>query len=633
MIDSNRNKLSEWRIGTITYVDQRQIRFRAVSSDITDRLLWGRFRHINSLNQYLFAYLNTAVKVIFKVIAIEEYEKPYGHEASNRFLDSYIFSAIPLGAISSSGYSPGVVDIPMVGSDIYACDESELAVLFDCDEKKSIGQLAGYRNIRPSLELDDLFGGHTAVLGNTGSGKSTTVRLLLSKIMRELVCKKQDIKNDALFVVFDLHGDYKSIANSFKSIDSDKIAYYNNSNYHLSPGELTIDDWSSILNPSQRIQKPLLERTIRYSFLNDAGMKKLYAALAYQALEDTNADSHASRRILISKYVDKLENDIQYPNNTDPIVKDKFTLNVPGSKREIRSPHSFKELFELYNLYYGNLPDGLQSTLQECFLNYLTPKFMDGSQPNINEVLNDDEYLKNPSEISMEDIDRSLDFVFAEEEVRGNKQARSYSEGLVTQLYNLREKYSDNILSNSGDMTAVSSILEQKTGCVIFDVSEMPDSDGLKLFSNYVARYLFERNRQDEDYDEEPVYLIFDEAHRYIRQNDLTDDSIFNQIAREGRKFGVHLTIISQIPSELSKVVLSQTGAFIIHRIQNAIDLDYIKRNVPAITADQVSRLPSFAPGTAVVLGSAFPIPMELEIDGIYKDETPGVSMYESRPK
>jgi len=630
MIDSNRNKLSEWRIGTITYVDQRQIKFRAVASDITDRLLWGKFRHINSLNQYLFAYLNTAVKVIFKVIAIEEYEKPYGHEASNRFLDSYVFSAIPLGAISSAGYSPGVVDIPMVGSDIYACDETELAVLFECGELHSVGQLAGYRNIRPSLELDDLFGGHTAVLGNTGSGKSTTVRLLLSELMGELVDGQHRIKDDALFVVFDLHGDYKKIAKKFESIDATKVTYYDNTSYRLSPGKLTIDDWSSILNPSQRIQKPILERTIRYAALNEKGMKKLYAALAYQALEDTNADSHASRRILISKYVDKLDKDINYPDKQGKLQTE-FTLNLPGKHQPTTcTPQSLKELFSLYNLYYGNLPDGLQNTLQTCFSDYLTHKYMNGSQPDINKVLNNKkQFSKERSAISMDDIDRSLDFVFAEEEVRGNKQARSYSEGLVTQLYNLREKYSSNILSNSG-RTTVSSILEHKTGCVIFDVSEMPDSDGLKLFSNYVARYLFERNRQDDDYDEEPVYLIFDEAHRYIRQNDLTDDSIFNQIAREGRKFGVHLTIISQIPSELSKVVLSQTGAFIIHRIQNAIDLDYIKRNVPSITADQVSRLPSFAPGTAVVLGSAFQVPMELEIDGIYKDETPGVSMYKS---
>lgn len=635
MIDSNRNKLSEWRIGTIIYVDQRKIRFRAVASDITDRLLWGKFRHINSLNQYLFAYLNTAVKVIFKVIAIEEYEKPYGHEASNRFLDSYVFSAIPLGAISSAGYSPGVVDIPMVGSDIYACDESELAVLFDCDVKHSVGQLAGYRNIRPSLGLDDLFGGHAAVLGNTGSGKSTTMRLLLNGLMQELVDPDRDhcVKKKALFVVFDLHGDYKKIAEKYAKKDPEKITYYQKGEYHLCPGELSIDDWSSILNPSQRIQKPLLERTIRYSFLNEAGMKKLYAGLAYQALEDTNADGHASRRILISKYIDLLGNDIRYPFAEKGLQRE-FVLNLPRNNKVVEKPGSFKKLFDLYNLYYGNLPDGLQDTLQKCFRHYLTDAYMDAGRPDINKVLDDkDKFLKEADEISMDDIERSLDFVFAEEEVRGNKQARSYSEGLVTQLYNLKEKYSANILSNSSSNT-VSSILNRETaGCIIFDVSGMPDSDGLKLFSNYVARTLFERNRQAKYYDKEPVYLIFDEAHRYIRQNDLTDDSIFNQIAREGRKFGVHLTIISQIPSELSKVVLSQTGAFIIHRIQNAIDLDYIKRNVPAITADQVSRLPSFAPGTAVVLGSAFPIPMELEIDGIYKDETPGVSMYESRPK
>lgn len=631
MIDTRRSKLNEWRIGTIIYVDQRQIRFRAVSSDITDRLLWGKFRHINSLNQYLFAYLNTDVKVIFKVVAIAEYEKPYGHEASNRFLDSYVFSAIPLGSINSDGYRPGVADIPMVGSDIYACDESELTVLFDCAERYSIGQLAGYRNIRPSLELDDLFGGHTAVLGNTGSGKSTTVRLLLSKLMEELVNRDSIpyIKKDALFVVFDLHGDYKNMTKKYAEKDPKKVTYYEKGDYHLCPGELTIDDWSSILNPSQRIQKPLLERTIRYSSLNDDGMKKLYAGLAYQALEDTNADGHATRRILISKYVDLLGDDINYPFEEEGLLT-KFFLNVPRSKPKCKKPENFKELFDLYNLYYGNLPDGLQVTLQRCFCHYLTKSYMSAGRPDINKVLDEKQFLKEPRDISMDDISRSLDFVFAEEEVRGNKQARSYSEGLVTQLYNLKEKYADNILRNSSSNT-VSSILNRETaGCIIFDVSGMPDSDGLKLFSNYVARTLFERNRQDDDYDEEPVYLIFDEAHRYIRQSDLTDDSIFNQIAREGRKFGVHLTIISQIPSELSKIVLSQTGAFIIHRIQNAIDLDYIKRNVPTISADQVSRLPSFAPGTAVVLGSAFQIPMELEIDGIYKDETPGVSMYES---
>ena len=186
MVTRGFNSRDEWRIGTISYIDQKQIKFRAVSTDIADRLLWGQLRHINSLNQYLFAYLNTIEKVIFKVIAIEEYETSYGQNALNKFSDNYVFTATPVGAISYGDYRPGVVDIPMVGSDVYACDEEELNILFNCGKRQTFGMLAGYQNIRPSLQLDSFFGGHTAVLGNTGSGKSTTVRLLLSKLMEEI---------------------------------------------------------------------------------------------------------------------------------------------------------------------------------------------------------------------------------------------------------------------------------------------------------------------------------------------------------------------------------------------------------------------------------------------------------------
>lgn len=105
---------------------------------------------------------------------------------------------------------------------------------------------------------------------------------------------------------------------------------------------------------------------------------------------------------------------------------------------------------------------------------------------------------------------------------------------------------------------------------------------------------------------------------------------MFNRIAREGRKFGIYLTAISQIPSELSRVVLSQTGTFIIHRIQNSYDLDYVRRNISSISNGQVMRLPAFAPGTATALGSSITVPLELQIDDDFADETPTIRMMKS---
>mgnify|MGYP002522026098 FL=1 len=200
---------------------------------------------------------------------------------------------------------------------------------------------------------------------------------------------------------------------------------------------------------------------------------------------------------------------------------------------------------------------------------------------------------------------------------------------MVTQLNNLCDKYSNNLF-NRNQGKEITDLIEEKNGILIIDVSDVKDSDGLKLFSNFVSRFVLNRNigGQKKELPIRPVTLFFDEAHRYIREADLPDDSIFNRIAREGRKFGVCLTVISQIPSELSRVVLSQAGTFVIHRIQNSVDLDYVRRNVPSISSDQVARLPSFAPGMAVILGSSMRLPLELQIDGKYKDITSGISIF-----
>lgn len=598
-----------WRIGTINYIDQSTIKFRAAMTDISDRLLYGNSRHINGLNQYLFSYLDRSVKVVFKVVSIEESEKPYGPDASDKISQQFTFTASALGEILHGEYIPGVIDIPMVGSNIYACDPDELSVLFKSSEAESIGKLSGYDGVFPSIDLDHVFSGHMAILGNTGSGKSTTSRLLIEKLMEKIMDENKPVKKDALFIVFDIHGDYRTVAEQYTS--NDNINYLECSDYHLAAGDFDITDWSAILSPSQRIQRPLLERAIAYSRLNEIGKQKLYAAFSYNAIQDTSVDSHAARKFQLLKYMQHIKK--QLAEHIDTPV---------GSVQEI------ERLLREFSLHYGNITEGVTESLQDALVGYLGEEYMEEELPNIEAILSSTDLQQKTADISLENICNALDFVFSEEEVKGNRQARSYSEGLVTQLFNLKERYANNLFACTNGR-CFTEILKERSGILILDVSQVIDADGLRLLSTFMARTLFERNRHAGKLcSDEPVYLIFDEAHRYIREDMLTDDSIFNRIAREGRKFGVNLTVVSQIPSELSRVVLSQTSTFIIHRIQNAIDLDFLRRNVPAISYDQVSRLPSFAPGTAVVLGSSMKLPMELQIDGRFKNDTPPISMY-----
>lgn len=605
----------DWRIGAISFVDQHIVKIKASATDILDQVVNGEIREIKSLNQYLFSYLSVSSKVIFKVVSIEEDEFFYGKDEDQKSNDQYLFKAVPLGEIEEGIYHPGIIEIPMVGSNVYACSSKDLQNLFNDGINKDdepLGNLVSYQNIRPSLNIDRFYSNHNVIIGNTGSGKSTTSRLLLEKYNKQFCNKK--IKENAKVIVFDVHGDYLNFLDS-----GEGVHVFRSDAYHLSAGHLNFEDWEAILAPSQRIQKPLLERAVKYARLNAVGRKKLFAAFAYSAISDSSFDTHSSRKNQVQKYYQHIQNDLDAT---------KISEEVKRILKNEEIPLTPKGLIDHYILTYGNIPDGVVDALQEILCAYIGTQYMSGCVPDYDSLFKD-RYLKNAEEVTLEDIRDALDFVFDEEEVKGNRQARSYSEGLVTQLNNLCDKYSNNLF-NRNQGKEITDLIEEKNGILVIDVSDVKDSDGLKLFSNFVSRFVLNKNISygKDELKNRPVTLFFDEAHRYIKETDLPDDSIFNRIAREGRKFGVCLTVISQIPSELSRVVLSQAGTFIIHRIQNSVDLDYVRRNVPSISSDQVARLSSFAPGMAVILGSSMRLPLELQIDGAYKDITSGVSIF-----
>ena len=107
------------------------------------------------------------------------------------------------------------------------------------------------------------------------------------------------------------------------------------------PGELSMDDWSAILDPSRRIQKPLLERAVRYSHLNEEGKKKLFAAFAYTAIRDTSIDSHAARKFQVSKYYQPIEGELN-----------KILERESGPFSRPQTAHN---LLVSFNLEYGNI--------------------------------------------------------------------------------------------------------------------------------------------------------------------------------------------------------------------------------------------------------------------------------------
>ena len=110
--------------------------------------------------------------------------------------------------------------------------------------------------------------------------------------------------------------------------------------------------------------------------------------------------------------------------------------------------------------------------------------------------------------------------------------------------------------------------------------------------------------------------MVLDEAHRYIKKDSkyLLRENIFEQIAREGRKYALYLLISSQRPSELSGTVLSQCSNFIIHRIQNEVDMNYVYSILPYFSDDFANKIKQSVPGEAIVFGNCVAMPLHVRI-------------------
>ncbi len=165
-----------------------------------------------------------------------------------------------------------------------------------------------------------------------------------------------------------------------------------------------------------------------------------------------------------------------------------------------------------------------------------------------------------------------------------------------------------------------SALSKEKSGVKIIDFSEVP-SDVLPLVIGLVARVVFTVQQWTAKENQHPISLLCDEAHLYIPERTNQDAAAelglksFERIAKEGRKYGVSLTVISQRPAEVNRTVLSQCNNFIALRLSNAEDQAVIKKLLPDNLSGLTDVLPILDIGEALVVGDASLLPTRVIID------------------
>lgn len=612
--------------------------------------------YVATLGSYLTVPMQ-AEYVVLEVVGLREKDSAQPH-ASQAELDkassAKFLDVVPVGSMPIQGgsFRFGVSTFPPLYADaLYARDEdldrifnvelpSEIETKKDATGTEQqgsvphnieIGTSAVFKGYPVKSRLDELFGGHVAVLGNTGSGKSCTV----ASIFQSVFMKPEAFAAlGAAFVIFDVNGEYRRALDNVPAwIKSCYLKATELDMPILDPSEkrqvaeikdrfklphwfMSVDEWALLLRASEKSQLPALRTAL--------GLTTLFQETPEQEMverEEAENGLNAIRNHVLAKIIlSILHSDASSPSKADRI---QALLNTFSTDEISKDTVSLG-----LTVFYGQFKDGQH---QETTANYdALLELLKGHEQD-EPVLPG--YGNTP--FSFERLQAALDLALFYEEANGNKQIREYCSQLVTRLKSVidnpdyeflradvgalqdhdREptRYVDRLLGIAVDGGRYK---KERQICII-DLNDASD-EIVELASAVVARLIFDRMRRADPRNAMPVHLILEEAHRYISERPsrfAIDAGItFQRIAKEGRKYGAFLIVASQRPSELSKTVLSQCNNFIIHRIQNPDDLSQIRQMTPFISETVLRRLPSLPKQHALIFGNSVNIPTTFRV-------------------
>ena len=508
-----------------------------------------------------------------------------------------------LGEFDGNKFNSGILRKPTLSSRLRLINKEELAIIIGVDKKEGnlfIGKSVLYNGYPICVSTNDLFSNHMAIFGNTGSGKSCGV----ARIMQNLFSNPNFIPYNANFLFFDSYGEYHSAFKDLNKLNPNYNFKFFGTNSNLEANKqiriplwlLNMDDFALILDATKHSQLQIIERMLQIVnvFSGDQEQAKRY-------------NNH-----LIAKAI----MDILYTNQTAASKRnDVFDLIATCNTKE----------FSLETQVQGV---GYTRSFRNCFM--IDTK---GNFPELNLLTEyvtgfiDDEYdkLENklPGYYTLEDLENALNFTLISEGMLRNEslyddaillKVRMHS--LVNGDYNRFFRYPEYVTLEN----YVASLVATETGkaqIINFNLDEVDDSFA-KVLTKIFSRLLFVFAKKLENRASIPFHIVLEESHRYVQADTdrfLLGYNIFERIAKEGRKYGIILDLISQRPVELSETVLSQCSNFLIFKMTHPRDIEYISKMLPNISADIIEKQKSLQPGTCVAFGRSFKVPMIIKLD------------------
>ena len=476
--------------------------------------------------------------------------------AEERETDTGRWMQIQLVGESIGGvFERGISQYPNVGDSVHITTESNLARIYGAEDLGHIviGSLSSAESIPAKLALDELITRHSAVLGSTGSGKSTTVASLLQAITA--VPADGGGYPSARILLLDIHGEYPAALSDVATVYS----------VDPRPGEqkLLIPYWA-------------LSASDLLDFLTggvDGPRETAFTDKIFELKVSSHADAHFAG-----------------------VEESSITVDTP-------LPFSLKKLwYDLIDFEITTFegPDRDQPTRQDAgdADALIPPRYKPHAMGAQGPFLNQQAFgiRRQLNLLRSRLLDRRYDFLLHpgpwEPDLEGNTV--SDLDALLSGWIGGPKPIT--ILDLSG---VPSAVLERLVGSILKVVYES----------------LFWSREKSEGGIERPLLIVMEEAHRYLSSGaDSLASETVQRIVKEGRKYGVGAMVISQRPSEVDETILSQCGTFFALRLSNPTDRERVRGTLPDGLVSLLDVLPVLRTGEAIVMGEAAKLPMRCRI-------------------
>lgn len=482
---------------------------------------------------------------------------------------NYTVSCTPIGCYSETddgiSFRQGGVNLPSPTEPVYLPDDEVINAIFSSNDNFSfqIGNLSNNDSVNYFVDGNKFFGKHIAVVGSTGSGKSCAVARLLQNIMKinDGHNENADSLKNSHVIIFDIHSEYQS---AFKLAEEEKFSVN-----CLDVEKLCLPYW---LMNSQELEALFIESN---------------------EMNSHNQISQFKKAVILSK--EKHNPTMEHINYDTPVyfdISEVYRYIKNKNSEVINKNETLPHLPKHSDGTIINDADNVYLNEDVTFAATSTAKDSKASNGPYN-----GEFERFVTRLETKLSDKRLQFITAPKKENGEEFKTEDFDVILQQFLGYIDKSNVTIIDLSAIPFEVLSIVISLLSRVIFDFafhySKLRHTSGLV--------------------NDIPFMLVCEEAHNYIPKNggaeyNASKHSI-ERIAKEGRKYGLNLMVVSQRPSEVSETIFSQCNNFIVLKLTNVNDQNCIKNLLPDNNSSLVDTLPTLAAGECLVVGDAVPLP------------------------